>query len=151
MLISRQFGFAVIAALALASSAHASINFVFNTVQTGGTPSGSAPWATMTMHDISGGVQITLNHLANPSAPNQFISELNIFFNRRPTGSDFTGDPFVSSIGRFGGYTDAGLSFNAEIGSKSPRPPDVFSLATAPPSSCSAYQQRTLRLLTTVP
>ncbi|MCX7925186.1 MAG: hypothetical protein N2554_05175, partial [Fimbriimonadales bacterium] len=68
-----------------AANAHATITFVFNTVHSGGTPAGSAPWATMTMHDISGGVQITLNHLPNPSAPDQFISELNILFNRTPS------------------------------------------------------------------
>lgn len=32
--------------------AHASVSFPFNAVHTGGTPSGPAPWASMTITDI---------------------------------------------------------------------------------------------------
>lgn len=93
--------------------AHATVNFAFNTAHTGGTPSGSLPWTTMTIQDISGGVQITLNHSAS-SASGQFISKLNLLFNTVPTGFSFASDPFVTSIS-LGSYTDAGLNFNAQI------------------------------------
>ncbi len=97
----------------LFSQANATINFAFNTVHTGGTPGGSAPWATMTITNIVGGVQITLtNSATNPTG--QFIGELELLFNTLPTGSDFTGDPFVSSMG-LGSHTDAGLTFNVEV------------------------------------
>lgn len=99
----------------LTVSAHATIKLVFTTVHSGGTPAGASPWATMTISDISGGVQITLDHLLNPAAPNQFISELNLRFTRKPTGFNTLSDPFIASIGRFDGYIDAGLPFNAEI------------------------------------
>ncbi|GIV05561.1 MAG: hypothetical protein KatS3mg016_1136 [Fimbriimonadales bacterium] len=95
-------------------NAHATTSFVFNTVYTGGTPSGTSPWAKMTIQDITGGVQITLNH-SPLSASGQFISEINLKFNTAPTGSNFAGDPYVMSIGGFGGYIDAGLSFNASV------------------------------------
>ncbi len=103
-----------LAAVLISAPSQATTTFVFNTVHTGGTPSGTPPWATMTIQDISGGVEITLNH-SPTNASGQFISELNLRFTTAPTGFDFTGDAFVSSIGGFGGYTDAGLVFNAEI------------------------------------
>ncbi|BCW96566.1 MAG: hypothetical protein KatS3mg018_2048 [Fimbriimonadales bacterium] len=87
--------------------------FNFNTVYTGGTPVGPAPWATMTISDIVGGVQISLTNSPTNTA-GQFIRELNLLFNTTPTGSDFTGDPYVQLIS-LGSYTDAGLGFNAQV------------------------------------
>lgn len=115
-MMNRIFGVlaSCLAAALITAPSQATTTFVFNTVHTGGTPGGTPPWATMTIQDITGGVLITLNHSAS-SASGQFISELNLKFNTAPTGSDFTGDPFVTSIGGFGGYTDAGLGFNASI------------------------------------
>ncbi len=98
----------------LTASTHATTSFVFNTIHTGGTPGGAAPWATMTIQDISGGVLVTLMH-SPTSASGQFISELNLKFNTAPTSLFFSGDPYVTSISGFGGYTDAGLGFNASI------------------------------------
>jgi hypothetical protein len=98
---------------AFAQASASSITFPFNTVHTGATPGGPAPWATMIMTDIVGGVQISLtNSATNPAG--QFISELNLLFNTLPTGSNFVGDPYVTSIS-LGSYTDAGLSFNVEV------------------------------------
>lgn len=106
------FGICTVATLFVAC-AHAQINFFFTTVRTGGTPSGSSPWATLTMQDIAGGVQITLDHNAT-STSGQFISELNLLFSRVPTSFNTLSDPFVSSI-NLRNYIDAGMSFNAEI------------------------------------
>lgn len=104
-------------------NAQATTSFVFNTIHSGGTPGGTPPWATMTIQNITGGVQITLNH-SPLSTAGQFIRELNLKFNVAPTGFDFTGDPFVTSIGGFGGYTDAGLGFNASINFVTAPPPN---------------------------
>ena len=95
------------------TQASASIVFNFNTVWTGGTPIGPSPWATMTITDIAGGVQITLTN-SPTNASGQFISKLNLLFNALPTGSNSTGDPYVTSIS-LGSYIDAGLSFNVKV------------------------------------
>jgi hypothetical protein len=106
---------------AFAQASASSITFPFNTVHTGATPGGPAPWATMIMTDIVGGVQISLtNSATNPAG--QFISELNLLFNTLPTGSNFVGDPYVTSIS-LGSYTDAGLSFNVKVRFKVAPPP----------------------------
>jgi hypothetical protein len=103
----------VLSLAAFAQASASSITFPFNTVHSGATPGGSPPWATMIMTDIVGGVQISLtNSATNPAG--QFISELNLLFNTLPTGSNFVGDPYVTSIS-LGNYTDAGLSFNVEV------------------------------------
>jgi hypothetical protein len=103
----------VLSLAAFAQASASSITFPFNTVHSGATPGGPAPWATMIMSDIVGGVQISLtNNATNPTG--QFISELNLLFNTLPTGSNFVGDPYVTSIS-LGNYTDAGLSFNVEV------------------------------------
>ena len=104
---------ASIVSLVAFAQASASIVFNFNTVWTGGTPSGPAPWATMTINDISGGVQISLTNSPTNTA-GQFISELNLLFNTLPTGFNFASDPYVQSIS-LGSYTNAGLSFNVEV------------------------------------
>jgi hypothetical protein len=111
----------VLSLAVLAQAPASSITFLFNTVHSGATPGGTAPWATMTMSDITGGVQISLtNNATNPSG--QFISELNLLFNTLPTGSNFVGDPYVTSIS-LGSYIDAGLSFNVEVRFKVAPPP----------------------------
>jgi len=103
------------------TQASASIVFHFNTVHSGATPGGPAPWAVMTMNDIPGGVQISLtNNATNPAG--QFISRLNLLFNTLPTGSNFVGDPYVTSIS-LGSYTNAGLSFNVRVNFKMAPPP----------------------------
>jgi hypothetical protein len=101
----------VLSLAAFAQASASSITFPFNTVHTGATPGGSAPWATMIMTDIVGGVQISLtNSATNPAG--QFISELNLLFNVLPTG--FASGPYVQTI-NLGNYIDAGLSFNVEV------------------------------------
>jgi hypothetical protein len=103
------------------TQASASIVFHFNTVHSGATPGGPAPWAVMTMNDIPGGVQISLtNNATNPAG--QFISRLNLLFNTLPTGSNFVGDPYVTSIS-LGSYTNAGLGFNVGVNFKTAPPP----------------------------
>jgi hypothetical protein len=111
----------VLSLAALAQASASSITFLFNTVHTGATPGGSAPWATMIMSDITGGVQISLTNSAT-NATGQFISKLNLLFNTLPTGSNSTGDPYVTSIS-LGNYTDAGLSFNVGVNFKIAPPP----------------------------
>jgi hypothetical protein len=82
----------VLSLAAFAQASASSITFPFNTVHTGATPGGSAPWATMIMTDIVGGVQISLtNSATNPSG--QFIRELNLLFNVLPTGFSFVKRP----------------------------------------------------------
>ena len=102
--------------LAAFAQASASIAFYFNTVHSGATPGGPAPWATMIMTDISdggGGVEISLtNSATNPAG--QFIGELNLLFNVLPTRFSFASDPYVQQI-NLRNYIDAGLSFNVEV------------------------------------
>ncbi len=103
------------------TQASASIVFHFNTVHSGAMPGAPAPWAVMTMNDIPGGVQISLtNNATNPAG--QFISRLHLLFNTLPTGSNFVGDPYVTSIS-LGSYTNAGLSFNVRVNFKMAPPP----------------------------
>ncbi len=94
-------------------SANATVNFAFNAIHSGGTPGGPSPWATMTITNILGGVQITLTNSPTNTA-GQFISRLNLLFTTLPSGANFTGDPFVTSI-NLGSFTDAGLSFNVKV------------------------------------
>jgi hypothetical protein len=99
--------------LAAFAQASASIVFYFNTVHSGATPGGPAPWAVMTINDIHDGVEISLtNNATNPAG--QFISRLHLLFNTLPTGYDFTSDPYVQSIS-LRRHIDAGLSFNVEV------------------------------------
>ena len=58
----------VVGLAAFAQAPASSITFLFNTVHSGATPGGTAPWATMTMSDIiGGGVQVSLtNNATNP-------------------------------------------------------------------------------------
>ncbi|MFT0751873.1 PEP-CTERM sorting domain-containing protein [Synechococcus sp. RC10A2] len=101
----------VLSLAAFAQASASSITFPFNTVHSGATPGGPAPWATMTITNITGGVQISLtNSATNPSG--QFIGELNLLFNVLPTG--FASGPYVQTI-NLGNYIDAGLSFNVEV------------------------------------
>lgn len=94
-------------------SAHSTLTFHFNTVWTGDTPSGSAPWATLTIaNNGSGGVNMTLFHNAS-SAAGQFIGELNLLASVVGTGSSHS-SPKINNIS-FGNYTNASLSFNTNI------------------------------------
>jgi hypothetical protein len=103
----------VLSLAVLTQASASSITFLFDTVHSGATPGGTAPWATMTMSDITGGVQISLtNNATNP--PGQFVSELNLLFNVLPTVFSFASDPYVQQI-NLGSYIDAGLSFNVEV------------------------------------
>jgi len=104
---------ASLVSLVALAQASASIVFRFSTVWTGGTPIGPSPWATMTITDIAGGVQISLTN-SPTNASGQFISELNLLFNVLPTGFSFASDPYVQQI-NLGSYIDAGLSFNVEV------------------------------------
>jgi hypothetical protein len=104
---------ASLVSLVALAQASASIVFNFNTVWTGGTPIGPSPWATMTITDIAGGVQISLTN-SPTNASGQFISELNLLFNVLPTGFSSASDPYVQRI-NLGNYIDAGLSFNVEV------------------------------------
>lgn len=107
--------FWVAAMLFSVAASHASLNFVFTTVQTGGTPGGTPAWATMTITNIVGGVQITLNHLSTaPSESSRFISQLNLLFNANPAGSSTLSDPYITNI-TIGSFTDASLSFNVKV------------------------------------
>jgi hypothetical protein len=108
----------VLSLAVLAQAPASSITFLFNTVHSGATPGGTAPWATMTMSDITGGVQISLtNSATNP--PGQFIGQLNLLFTLQPTGSNFSSDPYVQSIS-LDNFTDAGLGFNVKVAFKKP-------------------------------
>jgi hypothetical protein len=104
----------VLSLAAFAQAPASSITFLFNTVHSGATPDGSAPWATMTITDIiGGGVQVSLtNNATNPSG--QFIGQLNLLFTTQPTGSNFSSDPYVQSIS-LGNFTDASLGFNVKV------------------------------------
>jgi hypothetical protein len=103
----------VLSLAAFAQASASSITFPFNTVHSGATPGGPAPWATMIMTDIVGGVQISLtNNATNPTG--QFIGQLNLLFTTQPTGSNFSSDPYVQSIS-LGNFTDAALGFNVKV------------------------------------
>lgn len=114
----------VAAAMLTVTVSHASVIFLFTTPHSGGTPSGVPAWAAMTINNISGGVQITLNHLSTaPSEPNRFISQLNLLFDTIPSGFNTLSDPYITNI-TTGSFTNAGLSFNVKVNFK-----------VAPPSS----------------
>ncbi|MCX7993890.1 MAG: PEP-CTERM sorting domain-containing protein [Fimbriimonadales bacterium] len=106
--------------LASMQFAQANIVFHFTTVWTGNTPNGTSPWATMTINNISGGVQVNITH-NNTSAPGQFLRELFLKFNTLPTSAHFTSDPYITGI-TLGNTTNAGLSFNVQVNFKSAPP-----------------------------
>lgn len=113
----------VVAAMLTVTVSHASVIFLFTTPHSGGTPSGVPAWATMTINDISGGVQITLNHLSTaPSEPNRFISQLNLLFDTIPGGFSTLSDPYITTI-TTGSFANAGLSFNVKVDFKVAPPP----------------------------
>lgn len=117
----KYLAFACVLNAALLSQTNAVIVFPFNTVHSGATPGGPAPWAVMTITNIAGGVQISLtNSATNP--PGQFIGKLHLLFNILPASFDFTSDPFVDSIS-LGSHVDAGLTFNVEVDFKNAPPP----------------------------
>ena len=119
-IMSRWVLASALGAVALTQASASSITFPFNTVHSGATPGGPAPWAVMTMNDIPGGVQISLtNSATNPTG--QFIGSLHLLFNTLPTGSNFTSDPYVQSIS-LSSHINAGLSFNVKVDFKNAPP-----------------------------
>lgn len=70
----------------------------------------------MTITDITGGVEIRLNHLTTDlvNEPNRFARELFLRFDTNPIGFSFTGDPYVQSIS-VGSLINAGLPFNVKV------------------------------------
>ena len=77
-------GALLVASTAAATSSQA-IVFNLNTVYTGATPGGVAPWMTITINDVSTDVvNMIISHNAT-SAPGQFISD--VYFNIAPSVS----------------------------------------------------------------
>ncbi|MFQ3610941.1 MAG: PEP-CTERM sorting domain-containing protein [Fimbriimonadales bacterium] len=123
-MIKRTFG--MLGIVFLVASSYAQVNFSFNTVHSGGTPSGTPSWAQMTLTDVSGGVNILITHLANaPSESGRFVRELYLKFNTLPTGYSFSSSPYITGIS-LGNYINAGLPFNVQVDFKVSPPSQRF-------------------------
>lgn len=103
-------------------SAHSTLTFDFNTIWTSsGTPGGTAPWATLTITDIVGGVTMTLTHNSS-SAAGQYLSTLNLLAAPLPNNINAShSSSYIQGIS-FGNYVDAGLGFNIKIDFKNGPP-----------------------------
>jgi len=108
-------------ALVVAVPAFASADFTydFNHVQSGATPGGDAPWATLTGTQNGSNTDFTLtfndNNVPSQLAATEFLFQLNFAYSGDLSSSSVTsGDAGVtgSSIHDF---TDAGLKFNGEV------------------------------------
>lgn len=104
-----------------AASSQALVVFDFNTVITGATPGGSAPWATLKIADVAADtVELTLTHNAS-SASGQFIT--NLLVNMNPVPGSVTASN-QTPLGKFDGafsygtdsINDAGIKFDGEQG-----------------------------------
>lgn len=103
-------------------SAHSLITLDFDTIWTSsGTPGGAAPWATLTIMDIAGGVTMTLTH-NNSSAAGQFLSTLNLLATPLPNDISISHSSSFIQGHSFGSYVDAGLNFNIKIDFKNGPP-----------------------------
>ena len=89
----------------------------FNTVISGDTPSGSAPWANLTGTDNgSGGVDFTLTFFGNNGADSsEFLKQLDIAYSGDTSGSSISsGDTRITGTS-VGSFVDAGGTFDFKI------------------------------------
>ena len=119
-------------ALVVAIPAFASADFTydFNHVQSGATPGGNPPWATLTGTQDGSNTDFTLT-FNNNSVPasfvaTEFLKQLDIAYSGDLSGSSFTnlGTGIDSGKTSVGNFTDAGLNFNAVVGFVTPNTPD---------------------------
>jgi len=103
--------------LAFPAFAAADMSWQFNTVVSGDTPGGSAPWATLDCTNIQGGAEFTLtfNNFTGAGADTEFLNQLDLAYNGDLSGATFS-TPSQSVTGAtFGSFTDAGGSYDLKV------------------------------------
>lgn len=104
------------ALLLIPAFASADFSWNFNTVVSGDTPGGTAPWATLTGTTSGSNVDfvLTFNNTGSPD-PSEFLKQLDLAYTGGFSGSTLTtGDSRIIGT-TFGSLTDAGGHFDVKI------------------------------------
>lgn len=108
--------------MAIPAFASADVSFDFNTVQTGGTPGGPTPWATL--DGVQSGSDtvftLTFNNFVGAGADTEFLKQLDITYTGDLSGSAINESEAGITSKSLGGFTDAGIHFDAKIGFSTP-------------------------------
>ena len=109
------------ALLLIPAFASADFTWNFNTVISGDTPGGTAPWATLTGTQDSGNVDfvLTFNNAGSPD-PSEFLKQLDLAYTGGLSGSGLTtSDTRITGV-TFGSLTDAGGHYDLKIDFNTP-------------------------------
>jgi hypothetical protein len=104
------------ALLAIPAFASADFTWNFNTVISGDTPGGTAPWATLTGTTNGSDVDfvLTFNNTGSPD-PSEFLKQLDLAYTGGFSGSTrTTGDSRITGT-TFGSLVDAGGNYDVKI------------------------------------
>jgi hypothetical protein len=109
--------------LLIPAFASADFSWDFNTVISGDTPGGSAPWANLTGTQNGSGVDFTLtfNSFVGAGSATEFLKQLDLAYTGGlDTGHDLnTGSASIVGFD-FGSLTDAGLHFDVKMDFSTP-------------------------------
>lgn len=127
-----KYAAAAVLAAGITLSAHSAI-YDFDTIQSGATPAGAAPWATLTVNQVASGVvSLRLDAVNLPGTEFLSLFEYNIAGSGAVTAAvnlPLGGvDPTTGANNgfHFGPINDANLSFNADV--DFPPPSGAFAL-----------------------
>lgn len=102
--------------LVLPAFAAADMTWDFNTVVSGDTPGGSAPYATLECVDLGDGAAFTLTFNDSVGDEGEFLGQLDLAYNGDLSGASFSSvDSSQVTGGTFGSFTDAGGSYDVKI------------------------------------
>jgi hypothetical protein len=104
------------ALLAIPAFASADFSWDFNTVITGDTPGGTAPWANLTGTTDGSNVDfvLTFNNTGSPD-PSEFLKQLDLAYTGGFSGSTLTTSDSRITGATFGSLVDAGGNFDVKI------------------------------------
>lgn len=108
--------------MAIPAFASADISFDFNTVQTGGTPGGPTPWATLdgVQNGSNTDFTLTFNDFVGAGADTEFLKQLDITYTGNLGGSSILESEAGITSASLGGFTDAGIHFDVKLGFSTP-------------------------------
>ena len=102
--------------------ASADFSWDFNTVISGDTPGGSAPWATLTGTQDGSSVDflLTFNSFTGAGSTTEFLKQLDLASSGDLSGSTLTTSDTRITGTTFGDFTDAGGKFDVKIDFNTP-------------------------------
>jgi len=110
--------------LGIPAFASADFSWDFNTVVTGDTPSGSAPWATLAGVTSGSDVNFTLTFNDNGADADEFLKQLDLAYTGGFSGSTLTNPSSGIDSWDFGSLTDAGGHYDLKIDFNTPAKSD---------------------------